>query len=118
MIKLWCAQENAEYWTEMARVACIMNGFDGLAVERYLADWYRCFDNLEDNSEEAGGYLSTRLSHTRYEHIAPILGLPIDNGSTLFSTFFWHPFSIGIAEMTSYLLELPEWQAEIEKMLP
>ncbi len=118
LIKAWPRQEDEEYWAEMARVACIMSGIDGVALERFLGGWYQCFDGLGDNPEEAGGHLLTRLSHKRYETIAPVLGLPIDNKSTLLSTFFWQPFSIGIAEVTSRMQELPASQADLDRVLP
>jgi len=101
----------------MQAARAIMCGIDGLAQESHLTDWYQCFECLGDD-EEAGGHLFARLSHKRYEQIAIILGLPIDDRSTLFSTFFWHPISIGIAESTSALLEMPAWQVELDKVLP
>jgi len=118
LLKLWDDQENAEYWTEMARAACIMSGIDSFALERYLGEWYQCFNGLDDIGEEADGSLAVRLRHKRYEHIAVILGLPVDNMSTLLSTLFWVPHSFGIAAMTSSLLEQPEWQAELDRLLP
>ena len=39
-------QENAEFLAEMVRAACIMSGIDGIALDRYLADWYSCADGL------------------------------------------------------------------------
>jgi hypothetical protein len=117
-VKLWIDQTHSDYWTEMARLACIMSGIKGVSADHYLENWSQCYVGLADTGDEALGYLGARLTHKVYEHIAPILGLPNDDRNVIMSSFFWRPIATYFADTTSRLLELPEWQADLDKILP